>query len=857
MQTYKTHIFSIQAPKNFEVQKENAVSIQLQDPSPQSEVQNPSIQITLQHLSAYDYIEAETLQAQFYKGNLGLRYKAQTIETFEIPFQDQTAYVQLAETRDTFQGEPLEVNYYFVLFPINAQYAVEMLCDVLTKDWEEYRPQFEAVWQSLSFHTELDLAQCEKAEALHEAQLKQEMQQGYIEAESQATKEMEEWIENYIQSIEKTDKNIFQLGDYNFDLVWDKQAYSYTKWFIGNGKFYCEIVAQTNQATLLQSQQILSEYNDKGQLKISFELQNIYQNGIPQAELWVKNGDIESSQYANFRIDGTHYKWIYFEGKIFIHDKGIQIFGLLQDGLINDKKYPINIQVAFAVADLDWKKYIFTTLEELQTAPDELIETIVLNNPIAELSEDLRRFKNLKTLSIGHQHQKSSTGLTTLPPWIAQFINLENLHINNASLSELPKEISQLSQLKYLHIFNTQLQTLPDTIWQMSILESLHLRDNQLKEIPENIQLPRLKYLDLSRNQLTSLPESLVNLPQLQTLYLEGNPWKFIPQQIEKIASIHLEIAYKRQFFDFEYQGADGEGITGWNDTLYFAKYDEELMQSITNYWQEEAVKPYQKDLQNLMKKAIGFQMGEDENYTQVGNHRIGGMPDLPQHISYPKFVNQWSEDKESYCYEFIAQINCSEIAHLQEYLPRTGMLYFFLSTIHDVYENAEAAKVIYFEGTQSSLASGTQFHFTKDDYYEAFEDVPYTGKQAEAYKFVSLPDFYPIHQNEYLLEGLSQSFQDKLENDVDNGYVFNEAFDAYAKGDVAINSYGFSQHEYPEHEVALKHKGNPQDWLILLRVPSVGNFEWGDAGDLFFVIHKSDFVKKDFSKVVCTMYSS
>jgi len=32
---------------------------------------------------------------------------------------------------------------------------------------------------------------------------------------------------------------------------------------------------------------------------------------------------------------------------------------------------------------------------------------------------------------------------------------------------------------------------------------------------------------------------------------------------------------------------------------------------------------------------------------------------------------------------------------------------------------------------------------------------------------------------------------------------------------------------------------------------------QWGDAGDLFFVIHKSDLAKGDFSNVFITMESS
>lgn len=71
------------------------------------------------------------------------------------------------------------------------------------------------------------------------------------------------------------------------------------------------------------------------------------------------------------------------------------------------------------------------------------------------------------------------------------------------------------------------------------------------------------------------------------------------------------------------------------------------------------------------------------------------------------------------------------------------------------------------------------------------------------------------------------------------------------------MNAYAFTQHESPELQAALTWKGDPQDWVTLLLVSSKGNFQWGDAGDLFFVIHKSNLAKRDFSKVFVTLESS
>ncbi len=48
------------------------------------------------------------------------------------------------------------------------------------------------------------------------------------------------------------------------------------------------------------------------------------------------------------------------------------------------------------------------------------------------------------------------------------------------------------------------------------------------------------------------------------------------------------------------------------------------------------------------------------------------------------------------------------------------------------------------------------------------------------------------------------------------------------------MNCYEFTQHVSPELQASLTWKGNPQDWVSLLLVKSRGDFQGGDAGDLF-----------------------
>jgi len=73
------------------------------------------------------------------------------------------------------------------------------------------------------------------------------------------------------------------------------------------------------------------------------------------------------------------------------------------------------------------------------------------------------------------------------------------------------------------------------------------------------------------------------------------------------------------------------------------------------------------------------------------------------------------------------------------------------------------------------------------------------------------------------------------------------------------VNSYVFMQHDTPQIAAANALKGSPEDFMVLLRVSSDNNpgFCFWDAGEIFFVIHKSDLARGDFSNVYCGLESS
>lgn len=291
-----------------------------------------------------------------------------------------------------------------------------------------------------------------------------------------------------------------------------------------------------------------------------------------------------------------------------------------------------------------------------------------------------------------------------------------------------------------------------------------------------------------------------------------------------------------------------------WNESDFLAEQDKDLNAPINKIIDKNNLTHERESILSLIKKSVGFTNTSKEDYGMIGNHRFGGYPDLPQSIPFPTFYDK--DEQKQYHYEFIAQINCERIAALQNYLPRTGILFFFFKSFQYFgYDNENLAKVLYIEDNKT-LDSGGRFHFNEEDFFELMNGQ-YTAYKADAFVLNSAPSFYAYHQNNYLLEGrgkfllqqeeLLDELYDKLETPILNLKEF----------DYAMNCYAFTQHESPELQASLTWKGNPQDWVILLLVKSRGDFQWGDAGDLFFVIHKSDLIKRDFSKIFITMESS
>lgn len=632
-----------------------------------------------------------------------------------------------------------------------------------------------------------------------------------------------------------------------------------TKWVIGklSKTLYTEISILSPDVESDKKKGLLSDFSDDGNISIDFEASKIFKDGVPTG-ICSYEEDKNPEDYTYFRKNGLEYL-LFFYGTIEYKEGWVLIKGDVKNRYGDPSpSFTLEAALEFDPANLDWNNYKFKSLEETEGADPQTIRLLEITNPtFSTLPERIYSFENLEYLiiqRIGNYWDKAKLPFADFGERIAELKNLKQITVNQAVISSLPESFANLLQLDRLSIIDCELNTLPDGFWKMPRLEYVLLGKNKIESLPEDIQMPWLEYLDIENNLLKTLPESLLQQPNLRTIKASFNPLEDLPFAYNSFKGLSLTMEEKKRLLDTTYPGADGGGSGKWDESMYKAENNKLLISGVEKIIKDNDLSDHKEALLSLIKRTVGFKLNSEEDYAEVGNHRFGGKPDLPESLSYPTFFSDYRNQELNY--EFIAQINCEKIAALQDYLPRTGTLFFFFKSFQFFgSEDQDIGKVIYVEDNKE-LASGVRFDFQEEDFYELM-DGEYQANKADAFLTVSAPSFYASYVNTYLFEGKAESLKDQHDFTYDLYEPFEKPVLDLHGFDHAMNAYAFTQHESPELQAALTWKGDPQDWVILLLVGSKGNFQWGDAGELFFVIHKSDLAKRDFSKVFVTMESS
>lgn len=247
------------------------------------------------------------------------------------------------------------------------------------------------------------------------------------------------------------------------------------------------------------------------------------------------------------------------------------------------------------------------------------------------------------------------------------------------------------------------------------------------------------------------------------------------------------------------------------------------------------------------------------EDYTQTGNSRVAGDPDLPAGFTWPLTA-------AGVPMTFIAQLNMQEISRhdTQQLLPAAGMLYFFMGD--DEPANNIAHKIFYIAdntGLQRTAAPGETI---------LEEDGPFVGYQLMAGASLTPPNFAYADYNRFSEEELNSLIKLTAELNPGLGQLWGYANGQHGDDELEAAMYLVAKQSYDYSAAKARKKlldhfnGDEQkvtdalkDILMLLQLNTdydIG-FSWWDAGCIHFFIQKDDLLNKRFDNTYLSLYSS
>ncbi len=280
--------------------------------------------------------------------------------------------------------------------------------------------------------------------------------------------------------------------------------------------------------------------------------------------------------------------------------------------------------------------------------------------------------------------------------------------------------------------------------------------------------------------------------------------------------------------------------------------------QALIDIIKKYAVEPYRSAMIEDLKPAIRLRT-TGEACHKIGATKLGGCPDLPAQINWPK------NSADGQYFSFLGQINLSEIKVFDELklLPSHGILYFFFNL-----DSGDEGKVI-FSATAEDLESAILPHElatkNKTFWQKIFFRKPIRRILKES--TVKLEQEYNIPSWDAL--SLERIYQE-TKTDIKPIDAFDEAiFDAkYEDGESETTSnhhllgpYQGIQHESHElNFVQIKDFQQPSlaeinqalAWKLLLQIDSDDQLEliWGDWGRVYFFILAEDLKNLNFDRV-------
>jgi len=434
---------------------------------------------------------------------------------------------------------------------------------------------------------------------------------------------------------------------------------------------------------------------------------------------------------------------------------------------------------------------------------------IVINCAVSKLVDRLDQFPKLDTL------QLTRDGLTEFPQAMFALTELVSLtlYFDGAESPSMPAELVALAKLRVLRLSGLSVSSFPDGFFDVAWTD-LVMIECELSILPDEIgRLQSLDQLVLRGNQLTTLPASIGQLRQLNRLDITSNPFVSLPAEIgplsQAVGEFVIDEHDRKLMEQLPVQTAPGEMsfVMNASDPRYG---------DVAEILEAEGL----PELMSKVRRTIRIRTDGPDDYSVLGSSRFGGFPDLMDPDDYPKAGGRpWS---------FLAQINLADTAELNDFLPRQGLLSFFIqSTEH------RKAKVVFAPALDElqTVRVDPEELWPRDNYTATPQRLIFEPALELPIGF--FPDAHPW---------------------VVKKYPWPEEVHRHS-----MNGYTFTQHESPQQQAANDLYGDAEDWVPLLKVGSDDGpkFMFWDAGNITFSIHKDALSRHDFSNIHYFLYSS
>lgn len=263
------------------------------------------------------------------------------------------------------------------------------------------------------------------------------------------------------------------------------------------------------------------------------------------------------------------------------------------------------------------------------------------------------------------------------------------------------------------------------------------------------------------------------------------------------------------------------------------------------------------------------LKLGQHEDYTQAGNSRYGGLPDLPPSFPWPR--------SEDYYLHFLMQVNLADLPPISDNpLPSRGLLCFFLGKEKQFWDVDSA--LVFYDGPLN-LLSRANAPPREETHSFYLDSVPHRLACAAG---IDLPDC----DSEVLDQVTKQAWFSDRNQAWDNYFALLCKIEAgraergvgkllgypsARQGDMRENAYlaaTGSGERILNPDYCREHKAELQrgakEWRLLWRIDTasdVGDFVWEsgsvEPGSFLVLIRDADLARRDFSQVYVEIESS